>query len=290
MAMQDHVRNPLEWVWDHLKQTGHAVEATAHTMDGSWEDRDAAPPTVRRIGASDIGDALAQGFKDFGACRTDVVFLCLIYPVAGLVISRMAFDHGMVALIFPLVAGFALIAPLFGVGLYEMSRRRERGLETGWTDAFGVVRTPAIGAILVLGLLLLALFCLWLFAAYFLYTVTLGPDAPVSAAAFARDALTTPEGWTMIGVGMGVGFLFALVVLIISVVSFPLLLDRNVGVGTAIATSVQAVRTNPGPMAMWGLIIASSLLLGAIPLLVGLAVVLPVLGHATWHLYRKTVD
>jgi uncharacterized membrane protein len=290
MAMQDHVRNPLEWAWDHLKQTGHAVEATAHTMEGSWEDRDAAPPRVRRIDASDIGDALAQGFKDFGACRTDVIFLCLIYPIAGLIISRMAFDFGMVALIFPLVAGFALIAPLFGVGLYEMSRRRERGLETGWTDAFGVVRVPGIGAILVLGLLLLALFCLWLSAAYFLYTVTLGPDAPVSAAAFARDALTTPEGWTMIGVGIGVGFLFALVVLIISVVSFPLLLDRNVGVGTAIATSVQAVRTNPGPMAMWGLVIAGSLLLGAIPLLVGLAVVLPVLGHATWHLYRKVVD
>lgn len=290
MAVQDHVRNPLEWAWDHLKQTGHAVEATAHTMEGTWEDHDVAPPRVRRIGAADIGDALAQGLKDFAACRTDVVFLCLIYPVAGLVISRMAFDHGMVALIFPLVAGFALIAPLFGVGLYEMSRRRECGLETGWTDAFGVVRAPAIGAILVLGLLLLALFCLWLFAAYFLYTVTLGPDAPVSAAAFARDALTTPEGWTMIGVGMAVGFLFALVVLIISVVSFPLLLDRNVGVGTAIATSVQAVRTNPGAMAMWGLIIASALLLGAIPLLVGLAVVLPVLGHATWHLYRKVVD
>ena len=290
MAVQDHVRNPLEWAWDHLKQTGHAVEATAHTMEGTWEDHDVTPPRVRRIGAADIGDALAQGLKDFAACRTDVVFLCLIYPVAGLVISRMAFDHGMVALIFPLVAGFALIAPLFGVGLYEMSRRRECGLETGWTDAFGVVRAPAIGAILVLGLLLLALFCLWLFAAYFLYTVTLGPDAPVSAAAFARDALTTPEGWTMIGVGMAVGFLFALVVLIISVVSFPLLLDRNVGVGTAIATSVQAVRTNPGAMAMWGLIIASALLLGAIPLLVGLAVVLPVLGHATWHLYRKVVD
>lgn len=290
MAVQDHVRNPLEWAWDHIKQTGHAVEATAHTMEGTWEDQGVAPPSVRRIGAADIGDALAQGLKDFAACRTDVVFLCLIYPVTGLVISRMAFDHGMVALIFPLVAGFALIAPLFGVGLYEMSRRRECGLETGWTDAFGVVRAPAIGAILVLGLLLLALFCLWLFAAYFLYMVTLGPDAPVSAAAFARDALTTPEGWTMIGAGMAVGFLFALVVLIISVVSFPLLLDRNVGVGTAIATSVQAVRTNPGPMAMWGLIIASALLLGAIPLLVGLAVVLPVLGHATWHLYRKVVD
>jgi uncharacterized membrane protein len=289
MAVQDHVRNPLEWAWDHLKQTGHAVEATAHTMEGAWEDRASAPPTVRRISAADIGDALAKGFRDFGACRTDVIFLCLLYPVAGLVISRMAFSYGMVALIFPLIAGFALIAPLFGVGLYEISRRRERGLETSWTDAFGVARSPAIGSILVMGLLLLAIFCIWLFAANLLYTVTLGPDLPVSATAFARDALTTPAGWTMIVVGVGVGFLFALAVLLISVVSFPLLLDRNVGVGTAIATSVRAVRANPGPMAMWGLIIAASLVAGAIPLLIGLAVVLPVLGHATWHLYRKVV-
>lgn len=289
MAMQDHVRNPLEWAWDHLKQTGHAVEATAHTMDGAWEARGASPPTVRRIGAADIGDALALGLRDFAACRTDVVFLCLLYPLAGLILSRMAFDYGMLALVFPLIAGFALIAPLFGVGLYEMSRRREQGLEVGWTDAFGVARSPAIGAILVMGLLLLALFCLWLFAANLIYTMTLGPDAPVSATAFARDALTTPQGWTMIVVGMGVGLLFALAVLVISVVSFPLLLDRNVGVGSAIATSVRAVRTNPGPMAMWGLVIAVSLAIGAIPLLVGLAVVLPVLGHATWHLYRKVV-
>jgi uncharacterized membrane protein len=291
MAMQpDHIRNPLEWAWDHLKQTGHAVEATAHTMDGAWEDHEAAPPKIRRIGAADVGDALAKGFRDFGACRTDVVFLCLLYPLAGLIISRMAFSYGMVTLVFPLIAGFALIAPLFGVGLYEISRQREQGMATSWADAFAVARSPAIGSILVMGLLLLALFCLWLFAAYFIYSMTLGPDAPVSATAFARDALTTPEGWTMIIAGMTVGFVFALAVLVISVVSFPMLLDRPVGVGTAIATSVRAVRANPGPMAMWGLIIAASLAIGAIPLLVGLAVVLPVLGHATWHLYRKVVS
>jgi uncharacterized membrane protein len=288
MAMQ--IRNPIEWTWDHLKQTGHAMEETAHTVEGAWEDRDAVAPMVRRIHAADIGDALARGVKDLGAYRTDVIFLCLIYPVAGLVISRMAADYGMVALIFPLISGFALVGPLFGLGLYEMSRRREKGIATGWADAFAVMRAPAIGAIVVLGALLFALFCAWLFAAYLIYTVTLGPDHPVSATAFARDALMTPAGWTMIVVGCGVGFLFALVALVISVVSFPLLLDRNVGVGTAIATSVRAVLTNPGPMAMWGLIIAGSLVIGAIPLLVGLAIVLPVLGHATWHLYRKLVS
>lgn len=289
MATQNHIRNPLEWGWEHLKQTGQAFGSAAQTMEGTWEDRAAAPPTVRRITFADIKDALSAGWRDFGAVRTDIVFLCLLYPLAGLVISRMAFDYGMLALVFPLIAGFALIAPLFGIGLYEISRRREMGLEARWTNVFSVVRSPNIGSIMVMGLLLLAIFCLWLFAANFIYTVTLGPDAPVSTVAFVRDALTTPAGWTMTVVGIGVGFLFALVVLVIGVVSFPLLLDRHVGIGTAIATSVRAVRMNPGPMALWGLIVAGSLVVGMIPLLVGLAIVLPVLGHATWHLYRKVV-
>ena len=181
MAMQNHVRNPLEWGWDHLKQTSQVVGSAANSMDGAWEDRASASPTVRRITATDIGDALARGVRDFGACRTDVMMLCLLYPLAGLAISRMAFDYGMLALVFPLIAGFALIAPVFGLGLYEISRRRERGLETHWTDAFAVARSANIGSIIVMGLLLLAIFCLWLFAANFLYTVTLGPDAPVSA-------------------------------------------------------------------------------------------------------------
>jgi uncharacterized membrane protein len=289
MAVQNHVRNPIEWGWDRLKETGHAIGSAANTMDGAWEAHGTTEPVVRRVGLADLREALVEGTRDFGACRTDVVFLCMIYPIAGLIISRFAFDYGMLPLIFPLVSGFALIAPLFGVGLYEMSRRRERGIATGWGDAFAVIRSPAIGSIMALGLLLLGLFALWLCAANLIYTMTLGPDAPVSAIAFARDAVTTPQGWTMIIVGVGVGFLFALLVLTISVVSFPLLLDRNVGLKAAVATSFDAVRQNPGSMAVWGLIIAAGLVIGAIPLLVGLAVVLPILGHATWHLYRKVV-
>jgi uncharacterized membrane protein len=289
MAMQHHIRNPIEWGWDSLKQTGHAVESAAHSMEGAWEARDAAPRTVRRIDAADLGDALAKGLKDFAACRTDVVFLCLFYPVAGLIMARLALDYGLLPLIFPLVSGFALIGPLFGLGLYEMSRRREQGIATGWADAFAVTRSPAFGSILVLGLLLLALFALWLFAANLIYTLTLGPDEPVSAIAFARDAVTTPAGWTMTIVGIGVGFLFALAAMVISVVSFPMLLDRDVGVYAAVSTSIRAVRANPGPMAMWGLIVAAGLVIGTIPLLLGLAIVMPVLGHATWHLYRKVV-
>jgi uncharacterized membrane protein len=152
-----------------------------------------------------------------------------------------------------------------------------------------VVRAPAFGAILVLGLILLAIFLLWLAAAYAIWLMTLGPQPPASIGAFAQQVLTTGPGWMLIVVGFGVGLLFALVVLAISVVSFPLLLERDVGLRTAVATSVRAVLTNPGPMAAWGLIVAGGLVLGSIPVLLGLIIVMPVLGHATWHLYRKVV-
>lgn len=289
MAMQNHIRNPIEWGWDSLKNTGHAMEQAAHTMEGAWEGHDTARPAVRRLTAADLRDALRQGFADFGAYRTDVVFLCLLYPVVGLILSRLIFGFGMLPLIFPLASGFALIAPFFALGLYEMSRRRELGVDRGWADAFGVLQSPTLGGIMALGLVLFAIFGLWLFAAHFIWLMTLGPEAPASIESFVSDVLTTRAGWTMAAIGIGVGFLFALLVLVVSVVSFPLLLDRDVGVGTAISTSYEVARANPGPMALWGLIIASGLVIGAIPLLMGLAIVFPVLGHATWHLYRKAV-
>lgn len=289
MTTQQHIRNPIEWGWDQIRQTGRAVDRAAQTIDGAWETRETASLRVQHIDANDLREALRKGIEDFGAYRTDVIFLCLAYPVAGLIFSRLAFGYGMLPLLFPLISGFAIIAPFFAVGLYEMSRRRELGIDKGWSDAFGVANAPTLGPILVMGLLLAGLLALWLFAAHLIYLLSFGPEPPESLTAFADEVFTTSAGWTMITVGIGVGFAFALVAAIISVVSFPLLLDRNVGVGTAISTSVRVVRTNPGVMALWGMIIAGGLVLGAIPLLLGLAIVLPVLGHATWHLYRKVL-
>jgi len=173
--------------------------------------------------------------------------------------------------------------------MYEMSRRREQGLPVSLANWGDVLASPRFGAIFLLGLLLIAIFLVWLASAQAIYAVTLGPEPPASLQAFLRDLLTTSAGWIMIGVGIGVGFLFALLVLAISVVSFPLLLDRDVGLPMAIVTSVRAVIANPAPMAVWGLIVACGLVIGTIPLFLGLAVVVPILGHATWHLYRKTV-
>jgi uncharacterized membrane protein len=290
MDRPDHIRNPIEWGFDQLRLAALAMGSLGHSLWGSEENRRAPLPAIRRIKAADLKDVLFRGLSDFEAYRSDVIFVCLIYPIIGIALVWLTFGYRMLPLVFPLVFGFALVGPVAAVGLYEMSRRREQGLSTTWIDAFGAIRSPGFGAILVLGLVLLALFLLWLFAANLIYQVTLGPEPPVSIAGFIRDVFTTNAGWTMIIVGLGVGLLFALLVLAISLVSFPLLLDRDVGLDIAVSTSIRAVTANPGSMLLWGLIVTGSLLIGSIPAFLGLIFVLPVLGHATWHLYRKVVE
>ena len=290
MASQDHIRNPIEWGWDQITLATLTLGSLGRSLSGSEESRNAPLPAVCRIKVTDLRDAVVRGLDDFGAYRTDVIFLCLIYPLIGTALAWLTFGYETLPLLFPLASGFALVGPVAAVGLYEMSRRREQGIPITWADAFGGISSPAFGAILVLGLVLLAIFLLWLLAANVIYELTLGPEPPVSITAFARDVFTTRAGWAMILVGVGVGFLFALMVLAISVVSFPLLLDRDVGLRTAVLTSISAVTANPGPMAVWGLIVAGGLVIGSIPAFLGLIIVMPVLGHATWHLYRKVVE
>ena len=289
MSDRDHIRNPVEWGVDQLRTAGAAVGHTSDALRGSEASHHEALPVVRKIDVADLGDALAKGWQDFAACRSDVIFLCLIYPLAGLVLAWSAFNYDFIPLLFPLVSGFALLGPVAAVGLYQMSRRREQGASVRWGDAFGVVATPAFGAIVVLGLCLLAIFLLWLITAHTLYRATMGQEGIISLTAFYHDVFTTQAGRELIVAGVGVGFLFALLVLAISVVSFPMLLDRNVGIYTAVVTSLRACAANPLPMAIWGLIVALGLALGSLPVLLGLIVVIPVLGHATWHLYRKVV-
>ncbi|MBV9756002.1 MAG: DUF2189 domain-containing protein [Alphaproteobacteria bacterium] len=284
------IQMPITWGWDRVRDAVHTVGSASPEEYWSGAGRAAGAPAIRRIGLADLRYALARGWDDFGANRSDVIFLCVLYPLVGLLLAWLAAGNRMVPLLFPLAAGFALVGPLAAVGLNEMSRRREQEGVTSWVDAFGVLRAPSIGVIALLGLVLIELFLLWLLAAQAVYDLTLGPEPPASVAAFVRDVFTTGAGWAMIVVGIGVGFLFALAALMISVVSFPLLLDRNVGLDVAVGTSVRAVLANPGTMAVWGLIVACGLVIGSLPFLLGLAVVLPVLGHATWHLYRRVVS
>lgn len=245
---------------------------------------------IRKIGLADLKDALALGWDDFRAMPSHAVFLCLIYPIVGFALARLVLGYNVLPLLFPLAAGFALLGPLAALGLYEMSRRREQGLEVSWKHALDVFRSPSLGAIIALGLLLVAIFLVWIAVAQAIYVAAFGYAPAASMPDFVNQVLTTPAGWMLAILGNGVGFLFAVLVLTLGVVSFPLLLDRDVGAAAAILTSVRAVLANPVTMAAWGFIVAALLLIGSLPAFFGLAVVMPVLGHATWHLYRKVVE
>src|ERR1700682_4202156 len=249
----------------------------------------ATPPVIRSIGLSDLRDALRLGWEDFKAGPSHAILLCVIYPLLGLVLARTVLGYSVLPLLFPLAAGFALLGPFAALGLYELSRRRERHEPASAWDAVEALRSPSFGAMLGLGTLLFALFVTWVATAQAIYVAAFGYEAAAGIPDFARRVLTTPQGWWLIVVGCGVGFLFAVVALCISVVSFPLMLDRHAGAGDAMVTSLRAVAQNPGPMAAWGLIVAVLLVAGSLPLFLGLAVVIPLLGHATWHLYRKVI-
>ena len=262
--------------------------AHQHVLMGAESNR--ARPIVRTIGLRDIKNALAEGIADFSAMPSHAVFLCLIYPIVGVLLARLTLGYEVLPLLFPLAAGFTLIGPFAAIGLYELSRRREQGLDASWQDAFDVLRSPSRGAIAALGLLLLTIFVIWIAVAQAIYVAYFGYEPAASIPHFLDQVFTTPAGRMLMIVGNLVGFLFALGVLTISVISFPLLLDRDVGAVEAVLTSVRVVARNPLMMAIWGLIVAALLLIGSLPLFFGLAVVVPVLGHSTWHLYRKVVE
>lgn len=247
-------------------------------------------PAVYSIGPADLKDAIAKGIEDFKAVPSHAVFLGIIYAVLGLILFRLSFGYEVLPLVYPMLAGFILIGPFAAIALYDLSRRRELGLDASVWHLFEVFRSPSIGAIARLGFVLLAIFVAWLVAAQTMYAQIMGGAVPASLEEFARQILTTPAGQQLMIVGNAVGLVFAALVLVISVVSFPMLVDRNVGAATAARTSVRAVIASPLTMALWGLFVIAALIVGSLPLFFGLAVVFPVLGHATWHLYRKTVS
>lgn len=254
-----------------------------------WAYR-SAEPIIRTIDTADLKDALVKGLADFKAMPTHLAFLCIIYPVVTIIAARIYAGYDVLPLVFPLLAGYTLIGPLVAVGLYELSRRREKGLDISRRHAFDILRFPSLRSIATLGVVLMAIYFVWLFAAWTIYERYFGNREAESISEFVGQIVNTPAGMSLIVVGCGVGFFFAAAVLALSVVSFPMLMDRDVSVMTAVSTSVRAVVANPVTMALWGFIVAGILLLGSLPIFVGLAISLPVLGHATWHLYRKVVQ
>ena len=247
-------------------------------------------PVIHRIAVADLKDVLVRGYDDLRAVPTHLLFLLMIYPAIGLLAGRISAGDQVLPIVWPIVAGFTLVGPVFATGIYELSRRREQNMPVNRLNLFSVLKSPSLGAIVMLGFVQVVIYLLWIVVARALYDIMFPGNLALSLNAFLTEILTTETGWMLIAVGSGVGLVFAATVLAISAVSFPMLLDRRVDAATAMVTSVRASLANPLVMAVWGLIVAGTLLLAALPLFVGLAFVMPLLGHATWHLYRKVVE
>lgn len=258
-----------------------------HIIAGTGDKLDL--PIIRTITVADLGGVLRKGIDDFWEHPSHYVLLALIYPLVGIVLTVWMNGYHTWPLLYPLLGGFALIGPFAAIGLYEISRRREEGLDTSWRHAFAVLKSPAIGAIIAVACLLLVVFTLWLTAAQALYESLFGASTPQTLTGLVNQILTEPGGMTLLIGGSLLGALFALVTLCTTVIAFPLLLDRDVGAFVAVETSFRAVLKNPIPLLVWGLLVGAGLVLGMALLFVGLAVVIPIFGHATWHLYRLLV-
>jgi uncharacterized membrane protein len=248
------------------------------------------PPVVREISRADLSWALREGWSDFLDKRGDIILAAVLYPVLMLVVAGVTLGERLFPLLLPLIAGLSLLGPLIAVGFYELARRREEGRDAHWAHFLDPFHGPSAAQIAALGIFLALLFLAWIGVAWAIYQETFGMLQPADLATFLGLLFTTSEGWQLILFGNLAGFLFAAITLVTTVVSFPLLVDRPVDFVAAVQTSLRAARRNPVEIAIWGLIVAVLLALACIPLFMGLAVVLPVLGYASWHLYTRLVD
>ncbi|MCL5776590.1 DUF2189 domain-containing protein [Limibaculum sp. FT325] len=255
---------------------------------GPWREARGVPP-VRRASPDDLRAALAAGWADFRAAPWLGIMVGAIYALGGWLLIAVIEARDYRGLTFPVIAGFALVGPFFATILYEISRRREYGLPFRVSDAAAMVRATARRQIMFLGFVLMFWLAVWsrigvmLFALHF----SAQPDRFVE---LMGQFLTTSHGISFLIVGHAFGAFFAAVAFAISVVAFPFLLDRDADVITAIVTSFKTVLASPVVMLGWGVFIGAVLAAASLPGFLGLIVALPVLGHASWHLYRRLVE
>lgn len=268
------------------------AELTHVNETPSFEDICLAPDRirVRKIGLSDLRHALKDGYSDYRAKPSSIPLVILFYSLFALVFTLFAFGEELRYLAFPIVAGFTLIGPLVAVVFFEMSRRRERGQSLRWRATFRFIHTSSFAPLLALSVIMMLLYVAWLYMAELLFFGLFGDVTLATMSEFVNELFSTRHGGALIFYGNFVGFLFAFAAMAMSVVAFPLALDKPVTSITAITVSIKAFTTNFYVLAVWGIIVVALLALGAALFLIGLAITLPVLGHATWHLYRRLIE
>ncbi|MGL4636129.1 MAG: DUF2189 domain-containing protein [Beijerinckiaceae bacterium] len=245
-------------------------------------------PSVRSITISDVFDSLKAGIADFAAAPAYGLFFGLFYALGGTALIGLAWWFEQYMAILPLVMGFALIGPFAAVGLYEVSRRLEAGLPLSFPIILGTIRRQSGRQIMMLGFALTVLLLFWVRVALLIYALNFGLK-PVNPMTMGLDAMFGSAVITFLLLGTAVGAVFAIVAFAISVFSFPHLLIKDEDFISAIILSVKGVMTNFPVMLFWGAIVTGLLLVALVPMFLGMLLVLPILGHATWHLYRKVV-
>lgn len=247
------------------------------------------PPAIRTIAWRDVREAIHAGVRDFKAAPAFGLFFGGFYALGGLLVVACLAWLGLSYLAYPLAAGYAMLGPFAAAGLYEVSRRREAGETPDWSGVLGVVWRSGGRELASMAFVGVFLLVIWIYQVRLLLALLLGFSLPPTLPGFVALVLTTPEGLAFLALGHVVGAVLSLVTFTLTVVACPLLLDRDHDVVTAMIASVRAVTANPGPMLGFAVVVAGLLVAGMAPAFAGLPVVLPVLGHATWHLYRRVV-
>lgn len=247
-------------------------------------------PVVKPIGVGDLFDIFAKGLSDFVRAPLYGLFFGGVYAVGGLLIALSLTVWNVPWLIYPVAIGFPLIGPFVAVGLYEISRRLEAGEPLSWGAVLGAVWRQRQRELAWMAFVMLFVFWIWMYQVRLLIAIILGRMSFSTLEKFLHIVFTTPQGWTFLAVGHVVGAVLALILFSITVVSIPLLLDRETDFVTAMITSVKTVTSSPAAMLGWGVFVTLAVIASSVPLFLGLVVTLPVLGHATWHLYRRAVS
>ncbi|MBV7259066.1 DUF2189 domain-containing protein [Erythrobacter sp. WH158] len=235
---------------------------------------------------SDLTAALRAGWSDFRLFPGFGLFFGVVFAGAGIVLAYVLLVQGQVSWLIPAAAGFPLLAPFTAVGLYEVSRRREAGLPMSWSAILGAVKGRGDEQILSMSVIIFVAFGFWVIIAHLVFAIF---TAEAGAGAESLGFLLTPLGMAMLAVGGAIGGLIALAFYAITLVSLPMLVDREVDFLTAIFASLKAFRENTRVLIVWAIMIVLMLAIAVLTMFVGLLLVLPVLGHATWHLYRRTI-
>jgi len=246
------------------------------------------PLEIRKIDIGDLMDCIAKGVQDFKRAPKYGMFFGAIYAVGGWLVLWFAFELGYYYLAYPFIMGFALFAPFAAAGTYEISRRLDAGEPLSWSAVLGAVWGRAGKEFSWLALVSLFTFIIWLDCAVFLFLLFYGVHVP-TLTGLVTSVFTTTYGLTFLAVGNGIGAIIALIVFSFTAVSPPLLVDRDIDFVTAMTTSVRAVLANPLVMLAWAGVIAADMAVSFVTLFVALIVVFPVLGHTTWHLYRRLI-